>query len=258
MVLLLEPRAHYGEPGDLPDELAAELGLMIARIERAIRSIGEIGRVHVCRWGDGGEHLHWWFMARPARLPQLIGSFAAIWDDILPPTPEDIWRANLDAVVAALREANPEVRLRLARRGGRLQPLPRRPRASSPDPLREQGVVLIGAVKTRLSRSPGSPPRDAGAARRPPTRRQHRYERRRREDGCSPVRPRPPVDIAARRPPEEPLPEHEERRVAVGDERPVREALERRLVTSLPARSPSTRSACSRASIASAPVSSPG
>ena len=106
VVLLLEPRVHFGEPGDLPDELAAELGLMIARIERAIRSIGEIGRVHVCRWGDGGEHLHWWFMARPARLPQLIGSFAAIWDDILPPTPEDVWRANVDAVVAAL-EAQP-------------------------------------------------------------------------------------------------------------------------------------------------------
>ena len=85
VVLLLEPRLHVGEPGDLPDELAAEL---------------------VCRWGDGGEHLHWWFMARPARLPQLIGSFAAIWDDILPPTPEDVWRANLDAVVAAL-EAQP-------------------------------------------------------------------------------------------------------------------------------------------------------
>jgi len=40
-------------------------------------SIGDIGRVHVCRWGDGSEHLHWWFMARPARIPQLIGSFAA-------------------------------------------------------------------------------------------------------------------------------------------------------------------------------------
>ena len=102
VVLLLEPREHLGEPGDLPDEAAAELGVMIARIERAVRSIGEIGRVHVCRWGDGGEHLHWWFMARPARIPQLIGSFAAIWDDILPPLPEEVWRANLDAVVAAL------------------------------------------------------------------------------------------------------------------------------------------------------------
>jgi diadenosine tetraphosphate (Ap4A) HIT family hydrolase len=102
LVVLLEPREHYGEPGDLPDELAAELGVMLARVERAIRSIGEIGRVHVCRWGDGGEHLHWWFMARPARLPQLVGSFAAIWDDILPPTPEDVWKANIAVVVEAL------------------------------------------------------------------------------------------------------------------------------------------------------------
>ena len=75
---------------------------MLSRIERAIRSIGGIGRVHVCRWGDGGEHLHWWFMARPARFTQLIGSFAAVWDEILPPIPDDVWRANLDAVVAAL------------------------------------------------------------------------------------------------------------------------------------------------------------
>ena len=102
VVVLLEPREHFGEPGDLPDEIAAELGIMLARIERAIRSIGGIGRVHVCRWGDGGEHLHWWLMARPARFPQLIGSFAAVWDEILPPVPEDVWRANLDALVAAL------------------------------------------------------------------------------------------------------------------------------------------------------------
>jgi diadenosine tetraphosphate (Ap4A) HIT family hydrolase len=102
LVLMLESREHFSEPGDLPDELAAELGVLLARIERAIRSIGEFGRVHVCRWGDGGEHLHWWFMTRPARIPQLIGSFAAIWDDILPPVPEDVWRADVDAVVAAL------------------------------------------------------------------------------------------------------------------------------------------------------------
>ena len=102
VVLLLEPREHFSEPGDLPDELAAELGILQARIERAIRSLGDVGRVHVCRWGDGGEHLHWWFMARPARIPQLIGSFAAIWDDIFPPVPEEIWRRDVDAVVAAL------------------------------------------------------------------------------------------------------------------------------------------------------------
>ena len=43
-----------------------------------------------------------WFMARPARTPQLWGSFAAIWDDVLPPLPEDVWRANLEIVRAAL------------------------------------------------------------------------------------------------------------------------------------------------------------
>jgi len=104
VILLLEPRQHYAEPGDLPEELAAQCGVLIGRIERAVRSVGEIGRVHVCRWGDGSEHLHWWFMARPARIPQLIGSFAAIWDDIVPPIPEEIWRGNLDAVVASLSD----------------------------------------------------------------------------------------------------------------------------------------------------------
>ena len=102
VVLLLEPREHYAEPGDLSDQLASELGVLVARVERSVRAIGEIGRVHVCRWGDGSEHLHWWFMARPARMPQLIGSFAAIWDDILPPLPEDVWRANLAAVSDSL------------------------------------------------------------------------------------------------------------------------------------------------------------
>jgi diadenosine tetraphosphate (Ap4A) HIT family hydrolase len=103
VVVLLEPREHYAEPGDLPDEVARELGVMLARVERAVRSVGEIARVHVCRWGDGAEHLHWWFMARPAGLTQLIGSFAAIWDDILPPTPEDVWRENLARVARALQ-----------------------------------------------------------------------------------------------------------------------------------------------------------
>ena len=48
--------------------LARELGVMLDRVERAVRSAGEIGRVHVCRWGDGSEHLHWWFAARPEAL----------------------------------------------------------------------------------------------------------------------------------------------------------------------------------------------
>ncbi|MFL5959524.1 MAG: HIT family protein [Gaiellaceae bacterium] len=102
LVVLLEPREHFSAPGDLPDELAAELGVLTSRIERAVRGVDGVGLVHVLRYGEGSEHLHIWFMARPARLEQLRSSFAAIWDDVLPPTPDEIWRANLDLVVAAL------------------------------------------------------------------------------------------------------------------------------------------------------------
>ncbi len=58
--------------------------------------------MHIGRWGEGSEHLHWWFMGRPARMRQLSDSFAAIWDDILPPVPDDVWRASIAKVVAAL------------------------------------------------------------------------------------------------------------------------------------------------------------
>jgi len=101
MVAFLETRAHV-DFGGLPDELAIELGPMLLRVQRAVFAVGEIGNVHVCRWGDGSEHFHVWFMARPARMPQLIGSFAAIWDDVLPPLPEDVWRENVELVRRAL------------------------------------------------------------------------------------------------------------------------------------------------------------
>ena len=42
-------------------------------------------------------------MGRPARMRQLSDSFAAIWDDILPPVPEKIWRANVEAAASAMR-----------------------------------------------------------------------------------------------------------------------------------------------------------
>jgi diadenosine tetraphosphate (Ap4A) HIT family hydrolase len=97
VVVLLEPRVH-ADLHELPPELQAELGPLLVRIERAVAAVEGVGRVHIGRWGEGSEHFHLWFMGRPARMPQLSDSFAAVWDDILPPLPENVWRSNLDAV----------------------------------------------------------------------------------------------------------------------------------------------------------------
>jgi diadenosine tetraphosphate (Ap4A) HIT family hydrolase len=102
IVVILEPREHLDAPGDLSDDMASALGRMLARVERAVRGVGEIGRVHVCRWGDGAEHLHWWFIARPARLPQVTGSLCELWDEVLPPTLETIWADNVARIAAAM------------------------------------------------------------------------------------------------------------------------------------------------------------
>jgi len=103
MVLILESRSHL-DLGDLPNLLAAELGVMTVRLERAIRSLDGVARVHVNRWGDGSAHLHLWFLARPYGRLQLRGTFLSLWDDILPPVDEAAWRENLGLVGAWLAE----------------------------------------------------------------------------------------------------------------------------------------------------------
>jgi len=103
MVLILECRSHL-DLGDLPNLLAAELGVMTVRLERAIRSLDGVARVHVNRWGDGSAHLHMWFLARPYGRLQLRGTFLSLWDDILPVIPEHQWRENLALVAAWLAE----------------------------------------------------------------------------------------------------------------------------------------------------------
>ncbi len=103
IVLILESRSHL-DLGDLPNLLAAELGVMTVRLERAIRSLDRVARVHVNRWGDGSAHLHIWFLARPHGQLQLRGTFLPLWDDILPPIAEAQWRENLALVAAWLAE----------------------------------------------------------------------------------------------------------------------------------------------------------
>jgi diadenosine tetraphosphate (Ap4A) HIT family hydrolase len=58
-------REHFDSFADMPEHLAADFGRVVARAERAILSLGDVGRVHLYRWGDGGAHFHVWLL--PAR-----------------------------------------------------------------------------------------------------------------------------------------------------------------------------------------------
>lgn len=99
--LMLEPRAHL-DLGDLDDQLAAEMGVVVVRIERAVAAVSGVGRVQVYRIGDGATHLHVWFFARPEGMLQLRGSSLVDWSDILPPMPTEEWSAFAAAVARNL------------------------------------------------------------------------------------------------------------------------------------------------------------
>jgi hypothetical protein len=102
VVIVLEPRVHVDNPASLDDDFLAAMGVMLGRVERAVLSIGGVGRVHVGRWGEGAEHMHWWFFARPLGFTQMATSFAEIWNDVLPPTPQGVWDDNLARIAAAM------------------------------------------------------------------------------------------------------------------------------------------------------------
>jgi diadenosine tetraphosphate (Ap4A) HIT family hydrolase len=101
LVLFLQSREHM-DFHEMDDDLAAEFGRATNHLHRIMAHLPNIGRVHIGKWGDGSEHLHVWFMARTARIEQTLGSFAAIWDDVLPPVPAEIWRADLHEVARKL------------------------------------------------------------------------------------------------------------------------------------------------------------
>jgi diadenosine tetraphosphate (Ap4A) HIT family hydrolase len=101
LVLMLHPRTHH-DLADLPDGLAAEMGVLAAHIARHVQAVPGISRAHVHRFGDGGAHLHVWFFARPEGQAQLFGSWLIAWDDLLPEYPADVAAADAEAVVDAL------------------------------------------------------------------------------------------------------------------------------------------------------------
>lgn len=101
LLLMLHSRQHLDFP-ELDDELAAEYGRISVRLTRIMEGLPHVGRVHVDRWGDGGAHLHVWFVARPARFAPIRGSLALEWDEMLPQTPEQTWQADCREVARRL------------------------------------------------------------------------------------------------------------------------------------------------------------
>lgn len=110
VMVLLMPVEHF-DLFDLPAELAAGLGPMLQRVEKAIMDVGGIGRVHVNKWGDGGAHLHIWLIGRPAGMTQLLGTCLPLWDDVLPKMPRELWVETLNKIGNALAVAGGTARL---------------------------------------------------------------------------------------------------------------------------------------------------
>lgn len=99
----LMPREHL-DLGDLDDAMAAEFGVIVARVTRAVESLDAIGRVHLNKWGDGGAHLHAFLLGRPAGVLQLRGSNLALWEEMFPVMPPEETAAILDVALQALSD----------------------------------------------------------------------------------------------------------------------------------------------------------
>ncbi|GAB3676938.1 hypothetical protein [Angustibacter aerolatus] len=101
LVLMLHPRDHH-DLADLPDDLAAELGVLQVHLTRHVQALPHVARCHVYRIGDGAAHLHVWLFARPEGQGQLWGSWLPVWDDLLPEYPADVADADARVVASAL------------------------------------------------------------------------------------------------------------------------------------------------------------
>ena len=77
---------------------------MTVRLERAMRSLSGVAQVNVSRNGDDEAHLRVWFLGRPTGRLQLRGKFLPVWDEILPPIPQDEWTERLGLVAAWLAD----------------------------------------------------------------------------------------------------------------------------------------------------------
>lgn len=77
-------REHVDSFADLSPGAQAGFGPLCARIDAALMARGDVGRVHLYRWGDGGAHFHVWFIPRPLGMLEASGAMLPLWEDVLP------------------------------------------------------------------------------------------------------------------------------------------------------------------------------
>jgi diadenosine tetraphosphate (Ap4A) HIT family hydrolase len=100
----LTSREHFDSYADMPAQYASTLAGVVGRAERAVLALGEVGRVHVYRWGEGGSHFHLWLVPRPVGRMDMAGPFLPVWEDTMPP----LGKAEIEAVgekIAAAMDA---------------------------------------------------------------------------------------------------------------------------------------------------------
>jgi diadenosine tetraphosphate (Ap4A) HIT family hydrolase len=98
----LASKEHFDSFADMPASQAADFGRVVGRVERAILSLGDVGRVHLYRWGDGGAHFHVWLLPRPLGMVEAAGMYLPIWEDVLPVVPDAELAAVATKVAAAM------------------------------------------------------------------------------------------------------------------------------------------------------------
>ena len=97
VMLTLMPVEHHDLPS-LPGDLAAEMGQLIVAVSDAVEHVPSVGRVQLAKYGDGGAHLHLFFLGRPARMLQFRGSPLIDWEENLPRVPLHVLQANARVV----------------------------------------------------------------------------------------------------------------------------------------------------------------
>ena len=98
----LASKEHFDSFADMPASQAADFGRVVGRVERAILSLGDVGRVHLYRWGDGGAHFHVWLLPRPLGMVEAAGMYLPIWEDVRPVVPDSELAAVAKKVAAAM------------------------------------------------------------------------------------------------------------------------------------------------------------